>query len=405
MRFLVLTQYYRPEVGAAQVRLHNVARALKNLGHDVHVITAMPNYPQGEVFQDYKGKIYLKEVVDDVPVERTWIFPVREAGFRRLLSYGSFQLSSLGVLGRATRRWKPDFIFVESPPLFLGLSAMLFRWRTSYIFNVADLWPDWAVDMGVIRKESIYYKVVRWLEHHIYKQSSFITIVVQDIKPALLAKNVPEKKILFLPNGVDLELFSPTPRALKSSLAQEILEKYGDKKIVLYAGTHGKYHGLEVAIDAAEILKERRDILFLFVGDGAEKQNLQAYAHKKGVGIVFRDPVPHEVIAELFQLTTVALSVIQIPTRAAKVFPAMASAKPIVYAGVGEGAELVREAGAALVVSPRDSAAIAEAICKLVDDTSLASKLGDKGRQYVEQNLDWPVLVENWLTELTARQS
>jgi glycosyltransferase involved in cell wall biosynthesis len=403
MRFLILSQYYPPEVGAAQVRLHNFAKVLVKLGHEVSVQTALPNYPAGRIFAGYRGKSYAREVIDGVAVERSWIYPVSTAGMRRMLAYGSFQLGSFWPLLKKIRTWKPDYLFVESPPLFLGLTAMALQRLTGvpFIFNVADLWPDWAVEMGVIEKDSVYYKLAHRLEHDTYRASAYVNIVVNNMKPALLDKGVPEDKILFLPNGVDLELFSPDNRPLQSKVAREVQRRYGDKRIVLYAGTHGKYHGLEVAIDAAAQLQRRQDILFLFVGDGAEKAHLIDYAGQHQVqNVAFYDPVPPEVVAELLQLSRIALSVIQIPTRAAKIFPAMASAKPIVYAGIGEGAELLEEAGAALVVAPRDAQGVAKAVEALLDDPSLAAALGCRGRRYVEDHLSWQALVDKWLEQL-----
>ncbi len=407
MRFLFLTQYYPPEVGAAQTRLHNIAKGLRKLGHEVRVITAMPNYPKGEVLPNYQGLRYFREVIDGIPVERTWIVPTRDIGMRRLLSYASFQWSSFWPLLRAARKWKPNYILVESPPLFLGLSAIALKRlvKVPFIFNIADLWPDWAVEMGLLRKGSLYYAIARWLENWIYRESMWINIVVLEMQKALEAKRVLEEKILFLPNGVDTELFSPEPRPLKSALAQELYDRYQGKHLVLYAGTHGKYHGLEVAIEAAKLLEPRGDIQFLFVGDGAEKQHLMEYSQERRAGNVeFREPVPPQVVAELLQISSIALSVIQIPTRAAKVFPAMAAGKPVVYAGIGEGADLIRKAQAGLVVHPKDSHALAEAVRTLVEDSHLAQTLGRNGAHYVRRYYDWSMLVSRWLSELQKKE-
>lgn len=406
MRFLLLTQYYPPEIGAAQVRLHNVAKALNTLGHEVRVMTALPNYPKGEVFADYQGRRRVQEEVDGIAIERHWVYPVSDSGMRRLLCYASFQWSSLLPLIRLSRKWRPDFLFVESPPLFLGLSAIALKrlLRVPFIFNVADLWPDWAVDMGVIKKEGLLHKVARFLESWIYRESERVNIVVQDMRSALVGKGLAESKLLFLPNGVDLDLFSAQKRAFKSDVARELAGKYPHRQLIIYAGTHGKYHGLEVAIDAAKQLEGRPDVLFVFVGEGSEKARLMAYAQRNQVSnTLFLPSVPPDVLAELLQIASIALSVIQIPTRAAKVFPAMASGKPLVYAGRGEGAALVQEAGAGLVVPPDDSQEIADAVVRLIDDKELRVTLGLAGRQYVETNLSWTKLVRDWLFELEGR--
>src|SRR5205807_9750314 len=150
VRFLILTQYFPPEHGAPQVRLAAFARELRRLGHEVEVATAMPNYPTGEIFDGYRKAFYLREDWEGVPVHRVWLYASMGAGFKRLVNYGSFTATSLLALWRARR---PDYLFVESPPLFLSLPAILAAtvWRVPVIFNVADLWPDSVRELGIMK--------------------------------------------------------------------------------------------------------------------------------------------------------------------------------------------------------------------------------------------------------------
>src|SRR5271169_50872 len=150
MRLLILTQYYPPEIGAPQTRLQAMAAELKHMGHEVEVVTAMPNYPRGSIFPEYRRRFYCRELRDEIVVHRVWMYAAMGGGIRRVLSYGSFVLMSVLGLFRAR---KADYIFVESPPLPLTLPAYIFArlWGASAIMNVADLWPSAAVEMGLLR--------------------------------------------------------------------------------------------------------------------------------------------------------------------------------------------------------------------------------------------------------------
>lgn len=407
LRFMILTQYFAPEIGAAQTRLFNFARGLKAAGHECQVVTALPNYPRGRVFEKYRGRWAVNEEIASIPVIRTWILAVRQSDFRRLLSYFSFQLTSLPRVVSLARHWRPDYVFVESPPLSLGLSGVLLkRWfGIPFVFNVADLWPAWAVEIGAIKPAGLMYRLAVWLETFLYRQADLITVVVEQMTEALAAKGVPRSKVLFLPNGVNVREFHATAAGDgQQPTVRSIKEAAGGRPVVLYAGTLGAYHGLELALDAAALLQDT-PVLFAFVGDGSEKPRLMAKAAAMQLdNVAFYDPVPVGDMPTLMSAADIALSVIRIPTRAAKVAPAMAAAVPIVYAGRGEGAELVRQAGAGIVVDPDRADDIALSVKQLLDDHALASRLGANGRRYAVDNLDWDRLVATWLATLEERR-
>jgi colanic acid biosynthesis glycosyl transferase WcaI len=405
LKFLILTQYFPPEVGAAQTRLIHVARALLEAGHECRVVTAMPNYPSGRVADPYRGRWRAVEQIDSVPVVRSAILAVRAPDMRRLFSYLSFQLTSLPQLFSMARTYRPDYLFVESPPLSLGLSGIVFKRFVGipYIFNVADLWPDWAVAIGAIRPGGFMHRIAAFLERAIYREADFVTVVVPGMEEALVAKGVSAAKILVLPNGVDVAEFAAASQHPSSRTAQAILVEAAGRPIALYAGTHGAYHGLEMVLDAASRPEVDR-VFFAFVGDGSEKSRLVANAAARKLGNVgFFDPVPSGEVAELLAVSSVALSVIKIPTRAAKVMPAMAAGIPIVYAGRGDGADLINTAQAGIVVDPDRADELAAAIAALIGDRSRATRLGQNGRRYAERNLDWRLLVSAWVHTLEAR--
>ncbi len=404
MRFLFLTQYYPPEIGAPQTRLKSMGTELVKLGHQVEVVTALPNHPTGQIFSDYRGKFYVKETIDQLTVHRVWLYAANGAGVKRIFNYSSFVLTCFIGLFRCQ---KPDYIFVESPPLFLSVPAYLMSliWKRPFIFNVADLWPDSAKKLDLL-KEGLIFRLLSRLEKWTYRKALFVNAVTEGVQDILLKeKNVPKEKVLFLPNGVDTDLFDLRKKN------EEIAERFGllDKKVVLYAGTHGFAHGIEVALEAASYLEEREDIVFVFVGDGSEKKKLVRKATEmKLSNVLFFDPVPLNVIADLYSIASIGLSTLRNSslfeaTRPVKIYPAMASGIPILYSGSGEGARLVEQYESGMVVPPEDPKALAAAVLKLVDDEEYRKKLGKNGRRFVEAHLSWGYIVNEWLNQLLAR--
>jgi len=403
MRFLFLTQYFPPEIGAAQTRLGAFASELVRLGHEVEVVTALPNYPTGRVFPEYRGRFRITEEWHGLPVHRVWLYVAMGKGFRRLLNYASFPLTAIFGLARVR---KPDYVIVESPPPFLSVPAVLAAkyWRVPLIVNVADLWTD-ALRMMAFMREGKALRAVEWLERWTYRRATYVNAVTDGIHAALISnKAVPADKVLFLPNGVDTELFHPGPP--DEALAKE-LDLTG-RKVLLYAGTHGYSHGIEVALRAASRIKDKT-ILFLFIGDGSEKPKLLRQAEELGVDNVrFLDPAPPDYVARLYTLSMAGLSTLRLTplsegTRPVKVLAAMACGNPVVYSGVGEGARLVENAKAGVVTPPGNADALADAIQTLLADRKRTAEMGRNGRNFVEQHFGWPQLVKNWLSQLARR--
>jgi colanic acid biosynthesis glycosyl transferase WcaI len=400
MKFLILTQYYPPEVGAGQVRLKATADQLLALGHDVQVVAALPNYPAGEIFEGYRGRFYDREDDGRLTIHRVWLHAALGAGLDRLVSYLSFTATSAVGLARSQR---PDVVFVESPPLFLALTAWLAAraWRRPWILNISDLWPDSLKALGVM-DEGFALTMAERLEHFIYRRADLITAVTDGIEADLVnLKGVPKEKILFLPNGVDTELFRPRePDAA-------VRELYGidDRQVVLHAGTMGLAHCMDAILDAAELLSER-DVLFVMAGDGSDRIRTEEQASDRGLtNVLFLGVVPLETVADLYSLALAGLATLRdLPlfegARPAKVLPCLASGTPIVYSGRGEGARLVSEGETGLVVEPESGAAIAAAITRLLDEPGLAERLGANGRRLAVERFGWRALVGEWLDQL-----
>lgn len=402
MRILMLTQYFPPEKGAAQVRLFEVAKAIRDQGHDIEVITAFPNYPNGIIPSEYRGKRFMKDSLEGIPVYRTWIYPVQRGRFwKRLLNYFSFVFSAFyGVL----KAGKADIIFVESPPLFIGFTMFFAKWvkGAKVILNVSDLWPESAVSLGLVTNKTLISMAER-LERKMYKTSWRVSTQTTGIMDSLKTRGIPSGKIVFLPNGVDPDLFAPIAPDEKLLEDLNLREKY----VILYAGTMGYAHGLEVALQAAQLLeKDHPEIAFLMVGDGSEKPRLMEMAREMGLtNVRWVDFQPITEMQHYYSVAQISLSTLRRyklseGVRPSKVFPGLASAKPLIYVGEGEGAKVVEESGGGVILPPEEPQLLAEAILKLQQDPALCQTLGERGRDFVIKHYSWKSIVSQWLRDL-----
>lgn len=402
MRFLILSQYFLPEIGAPQTRLSAMSKELIRLGHEVEVVTALPNYPRGSIFPEYRKTFYRHEHRSGVSIHRVWVYACVGRGPKRLLNYLSFTLTSMFGLLRSRR---PDYVFVESPPLFLGVPGWIISrlHRATLIFNVADLWPDSVHEMGILRR-GLLIRLAEALEHAIYRKANYVVAVTCGIRKKLVEeKHVPPSKVLFLPNGVDTDLFKPLApdAAFKRELGLQ------DKKVVIYQGSEGYAHNLENVLQAAKLLARDRDIHFLFVGDGSARKDLEKLKQDLQLdNVTFLDTVPREELPRFFSIANCGLvslreAMLFDGARPAKTLPIMSSGKPILYVGKGEGAKLVLEAKAGVVVPPGNPQALAASTRALLDDTARAADFGRNGRAYVQKHMKWSSLIEDWLVALT----
>lgn len=383
------------------MRLASLVRELLRMGHQVEIVTAFPNYPNGAIFPEYHGRFYQREDWEGATVHRTWLYACVGAGAKRILNYLSFTLTSFwGIL----RSQRADCVFVESPPLFLAIPGFLVSklWKATFVFNVADLWPDCVQQLGLMR-DGILLRGARALERWSYRRADYVNAVTERMKQILLnEKRLSPEKLLFLPNGADTEMFCPAVADIE--LARSLgLE---GKSIVLYAGNHGYIAGLEHALHAAKLLENLPDMHFLFVGGGSEKRRLREMAGELELkNTTFLDPVPVNELPRYMSIASCCLVTLRDCTlsemaRPAKTFVMMASGKPIVLSAAGESTQIVRDAQGGIVVPPGDPGAIANAISKLYFDPGLASSFGANGRKYVEENFRWHDLIKGWIGQL-----
>ena len=203
MNIGLLTQYYKPEMGAPQNRLFEMLSGLKSLGNNVCVVTGMPNYPTGSIFPQYKGKFSLVEKIDDIDIKRYWLFASNsKKTIPRLLNMLSF--SVLTLLGLSFfKKHRIDYLIVESPPLLLCISAWLISKLTKakLVTNVSDLWPLSAKELGVLSEKSLVYKILEIIERFIYKKSFICMGQSEQITEYIRTKT--NSDVYLFRNGVD----------------------------------------------------------------------------------------------------------------------------------------------------------------------------------------------------------
>lgn len=378
MRILFVSHYFYPEVGAPQTRILETAQRLSARGHEVTVLTGFPNYPDGVIPHPYRGRVLARERVGEVQVVRSAVYPAPNRGFgRRLLNHTSFALSSVIASPLVSG---PEAIVAETPPLFTAAAAVAIsrRRRCPLVLNVADLWPESAVQLGALRNRTAI-ELAEHLERFAYRHAARITVPTAGMRSILLERGEPAEKVVHLPNAVDVDRFdgggdpAPVPPAR-----------------VIYCGTVGMAQGVGTLLEAAEHLDragERPEILI--VGDGAEREELAERARRRGLhGVRFEGRVDGQRVPALLQSAHVAVLCLRdlplfedaLPT---KLLEYMAAGRPVVASAAGDAARLLERAQGGVSCPPGDPQALADAIRRILHDPHRARELGLNGRRYV----------------------
>ncbi len=405
MKIVILTQYFPPEVGAPQNRLSELAVRLKNKGADVTILTAMPNYPQMEIHPEYKSRFYMKDALKDMLIHRCWIYCSKSKSiFKRLLNYFSFVFSSFFI------GWfkleKADFIFCESPPLFLGISAFLLAKikGAKLIFNVSDLWPESAEKLGLVTSK-FFLKSATKLEEFLYRKSFIVTGQTQGIVRNISGR-FPEKKVFWLKNGVDIS--SHNAETIPSDWRNA--QRFSNNDILfMYGGILGHAQRLEVILYAAEKLLTSSNIKFIIMGSGPEKEKLLSIKEEKKLSnVYFYNTVSKNELLTVVKSVDAAI----IPLRKldlfkgaipSKIFEYCAMRKPILLGVDGEARELfINDGQCGLFFEPENAGNLAEKILELSSNRILCEELGNNGYDYVKANFNrddiandfWEILSE-----------
>jgi glycosyltransferase involved in cell wall biosynthesis len=403
MKILYISQYFPPEMGAPAARVAELSRRWAEAGHEVTVLTGFPNHPNGVIHHDYRTRfrrLISRERVGSVHAVRTWLlpFPNRKA-HERILNYSSFCISS-ALTGLMLSR--PDVVVATSPQLLVGLSGWLVAQvkGVPFVFEVRDLWPESLAAVGVGNKRSLLYRLLSGVAGFLYRNADRIVVVSPAFADHLVEHwRVPREKISVIENGVETDLFAPIP---KTALREEL--KIDDKFVVSYIGTMGMAHGLETILRSAEQLKRTNpEIIFLIVGDGAERDRIIGEACQRGLGNVrFIGQQPREKIPAYISASDVCL----VPLKKNEIFKTvipskmlefMSCARSIILGVEGQARAILEHGRCGLAIEPENSAALTNAILQLAANRAEACEMGKNGREFVIRNFSRAQTAEKYI--------
>ena len=383
MRILFLTENFPPEGNAAASRVFERARYWAQWDHHVTVITTVPNFPSGKIYDGYENRWRQIEMMDGIRVVRVKTFIAANEGFLlRTLDFLSFMLTSVPV---GLFEEKPDVVVATSPQFFTAVGGWLLGGlrRVPFVMELSDLFSASVIAVGAM-KRSPYVRLIEVLERFIYHRSTAIVALTDAFKEDLVWQGVDPAKIFVVINGVDLPRYGKRPR--NSELASEF--GLTSHFVVGYLGTHGMAHGLESVLDAAQIIRDDDRVRFLLVGAGAAKAKLvEDAATRKLSNVIFIPLQPKARVPEVWSLCDVALIHLKndpvfrtvIPS---KIFEAMAMGLPLLASiPNGEAAKIIEREKAGIVVPPGDAVALSAAVVKMRDEP-------DTLRSFAARSLD-----------------
>ncbi|HYW35127.1 MAG TPA: glycosyltransferase family 4 protein, partial [Balneolaceae bacterium] len=370
MRILFITDNFPPEVNAPATRTYEHCKRWVDMGAEVTVITCVPNFPQGQVYEGYSNRLIQKEIIDGIQVIRVWSYIAANKGFiKRALDYISFAFSSFwaGLFRRS------DVIIATSPQFFTTWTACALSTlkREPWVFELRDLWPESIKAVGAL-EDGLIYDILEKIELFLYDHADLIIPNTPAFKDRLIERGVDQEKIRVIPNGANLKLFKPQKKNEKLVANLGLEEKF----VVGYLGTHGLAHNLDFILECAASLNEP-ELFFLFIGDGAEKGNLKRQAKRLLLNNVrFLDPVPKKRVPAYLSVFDVALVPLKksdtfktvIPS---KIFEAAAMRKPILLGVEGQAKKIIEKYKAGLCYEPENKEDFIHQLKTLKEDSVL----------------------------------
>ncbi len=408
MRILLLHQYFLEKDEGGGSRFNEMTKVWSSLGHKITVLSGMVSYTTGKKPARYKKKYFYKDqqFYDNVDIIRSHVSESYNTNFLgRLWGYFSFVFSST-YAGLFKTKGKYDVIVVTSPPLFVGITAVivsLFK-GLPIVFEVRDLWPESAIDTGVL-KNKLIIKMAYWFENYIYKKAKLINVLTPAFRTKLIEKGVPEEKIIFIPNAADFTLAEQLQNdhfdadAFKKELGLD------GKFVITYVGAHGVANHLIQLVDAAERLQDT-PVVFQLIGSGMKKQELQDEVKKRALhNVIFRDAVPKAEVFKYILASDMGASVLKkVDTfktiYSNKTFDYMSCKRPVFLAIDGVSRELVENADCGLYVEPENIDDIERKLRETIKDTESLVKQGQNGYAYAKKHFDREVLAQHYVNHL-----
>jgi len=384
---LYVSQYFPPEIGAPSARVSELAREWSREGSEITILTAFPNHPTGKKLAADRGVFYRREAWGPegarVDIRRTYILATRNAGYRRILSFVSFMLSAF-ITGSFLKK-KFDLVIGSSPQLLVGLAAYGIAriHRVPFLFEVRDLWPESIIAVGASRN-GWFIKLLTVVARFLYTRADQIIVISEGLKSEISNKyGIVASKIKVVTNGVDSIAFKPK---------KEFQISENQKLIVLYMGTIGMAHGLEVMLKTASLLSHDPRFQFLIVGEGAEKESIREAA-KQLSNLQVLDAVSKEKVKDLYEICTIGFVCLKknplfLSALPSKMFEYLAMERPLLLGVAGEAGDLISKHRAGLCFSPEDPESAKLQLLKMAEDLRELQAMGKRGRELVIRHFD-----------------
>jgi glycosyltransferase involved in cell wall biosynthesis len=404
LRIGYLVQQFLPEVGAGPARVSEMASRWRDAGADVTIITAMPNRPEGRIHAAYRGRLVVREEWEGIRVLRSWLYASPRHGFARTV-LNNLTFMATGAAHAIASAGKLDVLIASSPPFFPHIAGVTFSAlrRVPLVLEVRDLWPDYLVEMGVLRNKSAQGALFA-LERALFRRASRVVVVTESFRQRIIDKGVPADRIDVISNGVDTNLYY---RANEPPPIPELAAVPGET-VVGYLGNFGAGQGLATLLDAAATLEQRGErVRIVLAGDGPDAAQLRARADElRLTRLSIHPPIPKSATRAFYNacdICVVPLAPFEVlgTTVPSKIFEIMACERPLVASLSGEGARIVSESGGGLVTPPGDANALADAIRRLLD-TPIAERrrMGWRARAYVGAHFGRDTLSATYLDVL-----
>ena len=403
MKILLIHQYFLEDNDFGASRWNEITKVWIEEGHDITVLAGMMHYNGTEKRAEYKGKWFKENYQHKVRVLRSNVSENYNSSFHgRLFAYFSFVFSSLWS-GIFKTKEKYDVIIVTSPPLFVGITAYLLSRikRVPFIFEIRDLWPESAIDTGVLNNKWII-KLALWFEKFIYEKASKIIVLTPAFKQILIEKkNIKESKIELIPNAADFALSDNLLATFDTNNFKKELDLEG-KFIITYVGAHGVANHLDQILDVAEKMMNT-NAYFLLIGEGMEKKRLIVESNKRKISnIKFIDAVSKKDVFKYILISDLGASVLKkVETfktvYSNKTFDYMSCKKPIIMAIDGVSRKLVEDANAGTYVEPENPDEMVECILKYMKNPEIIYEQGESGYSFAKKNFDRQILAKKYI--------
>lgn len=393
MRILFLPAYYYPEHAASSYLGDNLREAICNNGDEVVLYAPIPSRGITEdVRKEYSCPPHLHEIAFDgkLIINR---FPLKREGKNAISRFLRYVICWVKQYRRGVSAKGIDCIYLASTPPIQGLLGAFLKKRKKvpFVYNLQDVFPDSLAGTGLARKGGLLWKIGRVVENFTYKNADKIIVISEDFKKNIMAKGVPEEKIVVVYNWVDQNAVMDIPRS-----ENKLFVKYGldsSKFYITYNGNIGLTQNMDMLLEVAKALEANEDIHFVLVGNGAYLEQVQQIIKDRNIGNVTLLPFqPYEDISHVFSLGDVSL-VISKPGVGANSVPSktwsiMSASRPVLANfDENELKSIVEKNNCGIFTKAGDKVAFTDAILKLYNDRELCREMGKNGRKFVMANL------------------